>query len=110
MSSPRRTTLRFPPQPHLKLDPGCVVSSCPIASAMGAQVLHNGGNAVDAAIATALALTVTYPQAGNIGGGGFMMIHHQGEVHMLDYRERAPANVDPALYDDEGTDSAKSSL
>ncbi|MDB4958304.1 MAG: ggt [Myxococcales bacterium] len=106
----RRHTLRFPPQPHLKLDPGCVVSSCPIASAFGAQVLYGGGNAVDAAVATSLALAITYPQAGNIGGGGFMMIHHEGEVHMLDYREQAPSRVHPDLYDDEGADISKSTL
>lgn len=105
-----RTTLRFPPRPSLELHAGCVVSSCPIASALGARVLQDGGNAVDAAVATALGLTVTYPQAGNIGGGGFMLIHIDGDVHMLDYRERAPARVHAALYDDEGADVAKSSL
>ena len=49
-------------------------------------------------VATALALTITYPQAGNIGGGGFMLIHRDGDVHMLDYRERAPIRADSALY------------
>jgi gamma-glutamyltranspeptidase/glutathione hydrolase len=87
-----------------------VVSYCPIASSLGARVLHMGGNAVDAAVATALALTITYPQAGNIGGGGFMLIHENGNVHFLDYRERAPRNALPPLYDDEGSDTAKSAL
>ena len=107
---PRRPSLRFPAQPHLKLDPGCVVSYCPIASSLGARVLHDGGNAVDAAVATGLALTITYPQAGNIGGGGFMLIHDAGSVHFLDYRERAPRLAVPELYDDEGSDTAKSAL
>src|SRR5688572_4515666 len=99
---PRRPSLRFPAQPALKLDPGCVVSYCPIASSIGARVMHTGGNAVDAAVATGLALQITYPQAGNIGGGGFMLIHTGGEVHFLDYRERASRHANPALYDDEG--------
>ena len=106
----RRHTLRFPAQPHLRLDPGCVVSYCPVASSLGARVLYGGGNAVDAAVATALALAVTYPQAGNLGGGGFMMVHAGGEVHALDYRETAPARATPGLYDDEGSDTAKSAL
>jgi gamma-glutamyltranspeptidase / glutathione hydrolase len=92
------------------MDPGCVVSYCPIASSIGARILHNGGNAVDAAVATAMALTVTYPQAGNIGGGGFMLIHEAGKVHFLDYRETAPARADAAMYDDEGSETAKSVL
>ncbi len=107
----RRTTLRFPAQPNLKLDPGCVVSYCPIASSIGAQILHRGGNAVDAAVATALALTVTYPQAGNIGGGGFMMVHLPGgEAHLLDYRERAPSAASADLYNDGGGDDSKAVL
>ncbi|MBA3502121.1 MAG: gamma-glutamyltransferase, partial [Deltaproteobacteria bacterium] len=109
-SGARRPSLRFPALPHLRLDPGCVVSYCPIASSIGARVLHGGGNAVDAAVSTALALAVTYPQAGNIGGGGLMLIHDAGKVHCLDYRERAPARVTPELYDDEGSDTAKSAL
>ena len=80
---------------------GCVVSYCPIASAVGKRVLHEGGNAIDAAVAVALALTVTYPQAGNIGGGGFMMIHLDGgETHFLDYRETSPRNARAEQYAD----------
>jgi gamma-glutamyltranspeptidase / glutathione hydrolase len=80
---------------------GCVVSYCPIASAIGKRVLNEGGNAVDAAIAVAFALGVTYPQAGNIGGGGFMMIHLDGgATHFLDYREISPRNASPAIYED----------
>ena len=76
---------------------GCVVSYCPIASAIGTRVLLEGGNAVDATVATALALAATYPQAGNLAGGGFMLIkppHGQGEL--LDYRESAPRLATPA--------------
>src|SRR5688572_5405001 len=84
---------------------GCVVSFCPTASAIGKRILNEGGNAIDAAVGVALALTVTYPQAGNIGGGGFMIIHRaSGEDHFLDYRETAPRNVDTArLIDPEST-------
>ncbi|MDC0273799.1 gamma-glutamyltransferase, partial [Planctomycetaceae bacterium] len=53
---------------------GIVVSNCDIASQIGADVLAEGGNAVDAAIATGFAMAVTWPEAGNIGGGGFMMV------------------------------------
>ena len=80
---------------------GCVVSYCPIASAIGKRVLNEGGNAVDAAAAVAFALAVTYPQAGNIGGGGFMMIHLDGgATHFLDYREISPRNATPQIYED----------
>jgi gamma-glutamyltranspeptidase / glutathione hydrolase len=82
------------PVPSIRLEQGCVVSYCPVATAVGAGVLRRGGNAVDAAIATAFALSVTYPQAGNIGGGGFALVFMaNGGVHCLDYRETAPAKV-----------------
>lgn len=62
------------------------------------QVLRAGGNAVDAGIAAGLALAVTYPEAGNIGGGGFMLIRMNGEDAFLDYREMAPAAADRDMY------------
>jgi gamma-glutamyltranspeptidase/glutathione hydrolase len=70
---------------------GMVVSASALASRVGADVLKRGGNAVDAAVATAFALAVTYPAAGNIGGGGFMIIQPPaGNAITIDYRERAP--------------------
>ncbi|KVO62168.1 gamma-glutamyltranspeptidase [Burkholderia stagnalis] len=64
-------------------------------------VLAEGGNAVDAAVAAAFVLAVTYPEAGNIGGGGFMNIHYDGSPYFLDYRECAPANARRDMYLDE---------
>jgi gamma-glutamyltranspeptidase/glutathione hydrolase len=83
---------------------GMVVSACPIASEAGAQILRSGGNAVDAAIAVGFALAVTYPRAGNVGGGGFMLVRMQGgECECIDYRERAPARATKDMYlDDKG--------
>ena len=72
---------------------GMVSSQEKIATEVGVAILENGGNAIDAAVAVGFALSVTYPRAGNLGGGGFMMIHHagRGETNAIDYRETAPA-------------------
>jgi len=70
---------------------GMVASQHEIASRIGVEVMKKGGNAVDAAIAVGIALAVVYPEAGNIGGGGFMLIRKSnGEAHAIDYREMAP--------------------
>jgi len=70
---------------------GMVVSASKIASDVGVEILKAGGNAVDAAVAVGFALAVTYPYAGNIGGGGFMVMHFQdGTNTTIDFRERAP--------------------
>src|SRR5437016_6961642 len=76
-----------------------VVTSHPLASDVGVDILRRGGNAVDAAVAVAFALAVVHPVAGNIGGGGFMVIRtHDGKVHALDFREAAPAGAGPDMY------------
>jgi gamma-glutamyltranspeptidase/glutathione hydrolase len=79
---------------------GMVVAQEKIAARVGADVLKRGGNAVDAAVATGFALAVTYPRAGNIGGGGFMVIHskERGEDITIDYRETAPAATTPTIF------------
>ncbi len=68
------------------------------------EILRSGGNAVDAAIAAGFALAVTFPEAGNIGGGGFMLIHMNGEDSFIDYREKAPLAADKDMYLDENGD------
>ena len=81
---------------------GMVVSSNIIASEVGAEVLRAGGNAVDAAIATGFALAVVHPTAGNIGGGGFMVIRFpDGTATALDFREKAPLAAHPEMFLDE---------
>jgi gamma-glutamyltranspeptidase/glutathione hydrolase len=78
---------------------GVVVSSSDIAADIGASILAKGGNAVDAAVATAFAMAVTYPFAGNIGGGGFMVVRTpDGKATTFDYRETAPAKSAPTMY------------
>src|SRR5437868_4859646 len=76
-----------------------VVSIHELASNAGVEMLKAGGNAIDAAVATGFALAVVHPQAGNIGGGGFMLIRMaDGTVHFLDYREKAPAAATADMY------------
>ncbi|HEV2399997.1 MAG TPA: gamma-glutamyltransferase [Candidatus Sulfotelmatobacter sp.] len=80
-----------------------VVSVHRLAAQVGANIMRAGGNAVDAAVATGFALAVVHSPAGNIGGGGFMMIRMaDGKTHFLDYREKAPAAATPNMYLDAG--------
>lgn len=81
---------------------GMVVSSNQYASDIGIQVLRNGGNAIDAAVAVSFALAVVHPGAGNIGGGGFMVIRtHKGEVTTIDFREKAPSLAHQNMFLDD---------
>src|SRR5919112_1938045 len=78
---------------------GMVVCTSAPACDAGASVLAKGGNAVDAAVATAFALAVTHPSAGNIGGGGFMVVRSpNGDVTTFDYREKAPLKATRTMY------------
>src|SRR6478609_3127877 len=78
---------------------GMVVCTSAPACDAGAAILARGGNAVDAAVATAFALSVTHPSAGNIGGGGFMLVRSaDGTVTSFDYREKAPGKATQKMY------------
>ncbi len=80
---------------------GIVVTAQRLASQVGADVLDRGGNAFDAAVAVGYALAVTYPEAGNLGGGGFMTLRQaNGHVSFIDFREKAPLSATPAMYQD----------
>lgn len=90
-------------------DSAMVVSASPYATRVGASILRSGGNAVDAAVGVAFALTVTYPTAGNIGGGGLMLARMNGETFALDFRERAPLAATRDMYlDAEGNPTDRS--
>jgi gamma-glutamyltranspeptidase/glutathione hydrolase len=88
----------------VKAEHGMVVTAQKLASEVGVEVLKQGGNAVDAAVAVGYALAVVYPTAGNIGGGGFMTIRlKDGKTTFLDFRERAPLAASKTMYlDDKG--------
>jgi len=96
----------------IRAEHGMVVAQEKIAATIGADILRQGGNAVDAAVATGFALAVTYPRAGNIGGGGFMVVHlaDRNEDVAIDYRETAPAAMtrESFLGPDGKPDGAKS--
>ncbi|HHN75120.1 MAG TPA: gamma-glutamyltransferase, partial [Acidobacteria bacterium] len=87
------------PAAEQPLERGAVAASHPLARQIGQRVLDEGGNAVDAAVAVHFALAVCFPNAGNIGGGGFMLIHlPDGSIEALDYRETAPAGASEKLF------------
>lgn len=90
---------------------GMVASDAPLATAVGVRVLQDGGNAIDAAVATAFALAVVYPEAGNIGGGGFLLARlRDGNKVALDFREVAPGNATRDMYLDADSNVTSKSL
>ncbi len=107
------STLPYKAEKSLLFDSAAVVSPHPLASEVGASILQKGGNAVDAAIAVQFAMAVVYPRAGNLGGGGFMVIRTKnGQTDALDYREKAPAAASRDMYLDSlgNVDSKKSTI
>lgn len=88
-----------------------VVAQEPFAADVGIEILKSGGNAVDAAVAVGFALAVTYPFAGNIGGGGFMLVRMaDGQTKFIDFRERAPGKATRDMYLDATGEPTKDSL
>lgn len=86
--------------PAIVAQGGMVVAQERLAATIGADILRRGGNAVDAAVATGFAMAVTYPRAGNLGGGGFMLVHlaKTGKNIAIDYRETAPAAASATMF------------
>src|SRR5438132_621071 len=88
-----------------------VVAQEPLAADVGLAVLKSGGNAIDAAVAVGFALAVTHPSAGNIGGGGFMLVRlADGRTTFIDFRERAPQSASRNMYLDESGKATQDSL
>src|SRR5262249_5962397 len=87
--------------PAVQARHGMVVSVSPVGTDVGVDILRKGGNAGDAAVATAFALAVTWPSAGNVGGGGFMLVHPpagKGQPVVMDYRETAPLAATRTMF------------
>lgn len=84
-----------------RADNGMVASVHELASQAGVDIMKAGGNAIDAAVATGFALAVVHPAAGNLGGGGFMLVRmNSGDTHFLDFREKAPGKATSTMYQD----------
>ena len=101
LASSRAQIIPFPYdiQKEATGDSAMVVSAHPLATKVGLDILRKGGTAVDAAVALQFALAVVYPQAGNIGGGGFLVFRGKdGKTDALDYREKAPAAATETMY------------
>jgi gamma-glutamyltranspeptidase/glutathione hydrolase len=91
-------------EPAIETSAAAVAMPDKYGAQVGQEILDAGGNAVDAGIAAGFALAVTFPEAGNIGGGGFMLIQMNGESSFVDYREKAPLAADRDMYLDENGD------
>lgn len=95
-------TINYSIVKKVNVEKAAVVSAHPLASEVGKLILQNGGNAIDAAVAVQFALAVVYPNAGNIGGGGFLVYHGKDEgSHSIDFREKAPLAAFKDMYLDE---------
>lgn len=105
----QQTAYQYSVKKSITVPHGAVVSAHPLASQAGLQILQQNGNAVDAAIATQLALAVVYPAAGNLGGGGFLVGHlKDGRNITIDYREAAPSRASGDMYlDKDGNPDTK---
>lgn len=100
-SATAASSIRFPIEKKVLVKKGAVVSAHVLASTVGVEIMRKGGNAFDAAIATQFALAVVYPNAGNLGGGGFMVARlSNGKRVALDYREKAPSAGHKDMYID----------
>jgi len=96
-----KNTIPYAGEQPVRGSHGMVVSVHHLASDAGLEILRAGGNAVDAAVATGFALAVVHPAAGNLGGGGFMLLRtHDGKATFLDYREKAPLAATETMYQD----------
>ena len=99
--TPQKNVLAWRGEQPVRAHHGMVVSVHHLASDAGLEILRGGGNAVDAAVATGFALAVVHPLAGNLGGGGFLLLRmHDGRTTFIDYRERAPLAATETMYQD----------